>query len=501
MAQATINDLSLKQRAVLELRLKAQPRETTPARIPSRPRDTNAFPLSFAQQRLWFLDQFEPDSPLYNIATAVRMEGRLDVAALERTLSEIVRRHEVLRTTFAISEGEPVQVIGPAKPLQLPITDLSALEPEAREVEARRLVQQEAQTPFALASGPLLRAALLRLSTEEHIVLLTMHHIVSDGWSMGVLVQEVVTLYRAYVQGEETPLPELRIQYADYAAWQREWLQGAVLDQQLTYWRDQLRGAPEVLALPSDYARGAVARYRGAVEALYVPAELTAALKELSRREGATLFMTLLAGFQTLLYRYTGQTDLVVGTPIANRTRGETEALIGFFVNTLALRSRLNGAAGFRELLRQVRETTLAGYQHQDVPFERIVEELQPELSLSLTPLFQVMLALQNADVPELDLPGLRVSPVTQKALTAKFDLLLVVVEGNESMSLHAEYSTDLFSAATIQRLLRHLLTLLQSIVADPATALDEIQFLTEEESLLVAEDTHIDELDHTFAF
>ncbi len=456
-------------------------------------------PLSFAQQRLWFLDQFEPGSALYNLPSAVRLQGPLDVEALERTLTEIVRRHEALRTTFAISDGEPVQVIGVATSVSLAVTDLS--EHEDREVEALRYVRNEAQTPFDLAAGPLLRASLLRLSAEDHIVMLTMHHIVSDGWSMGVLVQEVVTLYRAYTQGEESSLPELKIQYADYAAWQRAWLQGEVLEQQLQYWREQLGGAPEVLELPSDYERGVTPRYKGAVEAVLVPAELTTAVKELSRREGATLFMTLLASFKTLLYRYTGQDDLVVGTGIANRTRGETERLIGFFVNTLALRSRLNGQMAFTELLQQVRATTLGGYQHQEVPFERIVEELQPERSLSHTPLFQVMFVLQNAEASELSLPGLSVSLIPQPAVTSKFDLMLVVAEGGGTMAIHAEYSTELFRAESIRKLLGHLQTLMQSIVDEPHAALNEMQFLTEEENSLVTETTDIEELTHDFAF
>ncbi|HEU4593896.1 MAG TPA: condensation domain-containing protein, partial [Pyrinomonadaceae bacterium] len=342
-----------------------------------------AAPLSFAQQRLWFLDQLEPGSVAYNMPTALRLTGRLDVPTMERTFGEIVRRHEVLRTRFVEVDDSPVQVITPASEVSLPLTDLGHLAEGEREAEAQRLTQEEARRPFDLAAGPLLRAALLRLSEEEHILLVTMHHIVSDGWSMGVLVREMTTLYSAFTSGEESPLEELSIQYADYAAWQRQYLSGEVLDAQLSYWRTQLGGAPALLELPTDRPRPPAQTYRGARHSFTIPAELTSHLTALSQEEGCTLFMTLLAGWQALLSRYSNQEEVVVGTPIANRTRVETEGLIGFFVNTLALRTDLSGEPSFRELLGRVREVTLGAYAHQEVPFERLVEELQPERSLS----------------------------------------------------------------------------------------------------------------------
>ncbi|HEU4595289.1 MAG TPA: amino acid adenylation domain-containing protein, partial [Pyrinomonadaceae bacterium] len=317
-----------------------------------------ATPLSFAQQRLWFLDKLEPGSAAYNMPTALRLTGRLDAAALGRTLGEVVRRHEVLRTTFVEVDGSPVQVIAPASEVSLPVTDLSALDAGEREAEAQRLTQQEARRPFDLAAGPLLRAALLRLSEQEHVLLVTMHHIVSDGWSTGIFIREMSALYAAFTSGEESPLEELPVQYADYAAWQRQYLSGEVLDAQLSYWRGQLGGAPALLELPTDRPRPPAQSYRGATHSFILPGELTSALRELSQREGCTLFMTLLAGWQALLSRYSNQQDVVVGTPIANRTRVETEGLIGFFVNTLALRTDLSGDPTFRELLARVREVT-----------------------------------------------------------------------------------------------------------------------------------------------
>ena len=365
-------------------------------------------PLSFAQQRLWFLDQLEPGSSFYNIPAAVRLHGVLNVAALERTLSEVVRRHEVLRTHFMAVDGEPVQVIEAAAPLQLEVLDLSALEEEAREAEVLRLAQLEASRPFDLWRGPLLRVGLLRLGKEEHVALVTMHHIVSDGWSMGVFINEVATLYAAYVRGEESPLEELPIQYADFAHWQRGWLQGEVLAAQLDYWRAELADAPTVIDLPIDKPRPPVQTYRGAYQPLQLSAALSAQLRDLSRRHGATLFMTLLAAFDLLLCRYAGQEQVLVGTPIANRNRSEIEGLIGFFVNTLVLRGDVRGNPSFSELLRRVRETALSAYAHQDLPFEKLVEELQPERDMSRSPLFQVMFVLQNAPAEALDC---RVSP------------------------------------------------------------------------------------------
>ncbi|HWS86509.1 MAG TPA: amino acid adenylation domain-containing protein [Pyrinomonadaceae bacterium] len=447
-------------------------------------------PLSFAQQRLWFLNQLEPGNPFYNIPSAARLEGRLDVAALEQTLTEIVRRHEALRTTFASEGGEPVQLINPAEPLTLPVTDLSALPEVEREAEARRLVQEEALRPFDLAASPLLRASLLRLAEEEHIALFTMHHIVSDGWSMGVLIREVASLYEAYTAGQESPLEELSIQYADYAYWQRAWLQGDALERQLDYWREELADAPALLQLPTDRPRPAVQTFNGANQPFILSPQLSEALKELSRREGATLYMTLMAAFQALLHRYTGQGDILVGSPIANRNRGETEALIGFFVNTLVLRGRVVPGESFRGLLRQVRERTLGAYAHQDVPFEKLVEELRPERSLSHSPLFQVMMVWQNTPREEPGLGGLRLSPVGGESATAKFDLHLAMSEGaGGEVRGVLEYNTDLFDAETVGRMVSHFERLLAAVAADPEQAVGELPLLSHEErSLLLAE-------------
>ncbi|RMF30995.1 MAG: non-ribosomal peptide synthetase, partial [Chloroflexi bacterium] len=395
------------------------------------PRDGD-LPLSFAQQRLWFLDQLEPGNLLYNLPLAVRLSGRLDVEALERSLSEIVRRHEVLRTTFASVGGKPRQVIAPPKPLPLPLVDLTGLPEARREAEVQRLAQEEARRPFDLAHGPLLRVQLLKLDDEEHVVLVTMHHIVSDGWSMGVFVREIAALYAAFAAGEPSPLPELPIQYADFAAWQRKWLQGETLEKQLAYWKEQLSGSPPVLELPTDRPRPSVQTSRGASFAFALPQDLSQAIQALSQEEGVTLFMTLLAAFQTLLYRYTGQEDICVGTPIANRNRPEIEGLIGFFVNTLVLRTDLSGNPRFTELLKRVREVALGAYAHQDLPFEMLVEALQPQRDMSHSPLFQVMFVLQNVPLEALELPDLTLRPVDVDRGTATFDLTLSMAEGPE---------------------------------------------------------------------
>ncbi len=427
-------------------------------------RETAELPLSFAQQRLWFLQQLDGESAAYNMPVRVKLRGSLDVGALRRTLSEVMRRHEVLRTRFEVVEGEARQVIAAAVELELPVTDLSSM-PNA-EAEAERIEKAEAKQPFDLSVDLMVRTQLLRLSAEEHVLLLTMHHIVSDGWSMGVLVREVAALYEAYRKGEESPLAELAVQYGDYAVWQREWLQTEVLAGQLGYWREQLAGAPSLLELPTDGPRPAVQSFRGAAARHRLSSELHSGLQQFSRKQQATLFMTLLAGWQTLLYRYSGQTEIVVGTPIANRTRVETEELIGFFVNMLPLRAHLEPEQTFAELLAQVRERTLGAYQHQDVPFERLVEELGVGRSLSHAPVFQVMLALQNAPRPELQLSGLQLQAEGIEAETARYDLTLEAEEDEGGLSLRLEYNADLFTAATAARLLNHFEQLLKEVVA-----------------------------------
>ena len=443
---------------------------------------SNTFPLSFAQQRLWFLDQLEPGSPFYNIPQAIRMSGAFNLQALHKSLEAIVARHESLRTTFKMADGSAVQVVAPTLNVALPMTDLSELPEVEREAEARRLATEEAQQPFDLARGPLIRASLLRLQAEEYVLLLNMHHIISDGWSMGVFVRELTALYEAFSQSQPSPLPELPIQYADFAVWQREWLADGVLERQLSYWKEQLTGAPAVLELPTDRPRPAVQSYRGAHRSIALSRESTEKLKELSQREGATLFMTLLAAFQVLLMRYTSQEDIVVGSPIAGRTRAETENLIGFFINTLVLRADLSGDPTFRELLGRVREVTFGAYEHQDVPFEKLVEELQPERSLSRNPLFQVMFSLLNTPQRNLELSGLTMRPLTADSGTTQFDVALTIIEGEKGLWGSLGYSMDLFDAATVTRMVGHFQTLLEGIAADPDQRLSALPILTEAE-------------------
>jgi amino acid adenylation domain-containing protein/non-ribosomal peptide synthase protein (TIGR01720 family) len=452
------------------------------------PRDGD-LPLSFAQQRLWFLDHLEPGSPLYSIPAAVRMTGRLDLAAFERSIHEIVRRHEALRTTFVTVDGQARQVIAPELRLSIPVRDLAGLLAEEREAEARRLAAEEARRPFDLAQGPLMRVSLLRLSEEEHVALVTMHHIISDGWSVGVLIHEVAHLYNAFAQGLPSPLPELPIQYADFARWQRAWLTSEVVQPQLDYWREQLGAGSSVLELPTDRSRPAMQSYRGDCRSFTLPVELSTAIRALCRQEGATLFMVLLAAFQTLLHRYSGQGDIRVGTPIANRNRAEIENLIGFFVNTLVLRADLSGNPTFRELLRQVRETALGAYAHQDVPFEMVVDALEPERDLSYSPLFQVMFALQEVPLRALELAGLTISPVDVHSGTAKFDMSLFVDEHGDELRGVLEYNSDLFEAATIERMLNHFTVLLQGIVADPGRSVSDLPLLTPVERRVILED------------
>ncbi|MGB7921864.1 MAG: amino acid adenylation domain-containing protein, partial [Pyrinomonadaceae bacterium] len=428
--------------------------------------------LSFAQQRLWFLDQLDPGSIAYNCPGAVRLIGPLNVEALKRSISEIIRRHEVLRATFEAVNGEPRQVVWTAQHLKLPLVDLSHLAVDEREAEARRLTMEEAQRPFDLSCGPLLRVSLLRLDEEDHELLVMMHHIVSDGWSLGLFIRETAALYEAFSQGQPSPLPELAIQYADYAAWQKDWLRGERLEGQLAYWKEHLAGAPPAFALPTDKKRTAEQSFRGAHETLMLGEHLSEQVKELSRKQGATLFMTLLAAFQTLLYRYTGQHDMVLGTVIANRNRVEIEDLIGFFVNTLVLRTELSGDPTFRELLGRVRDVTLGAYAHQDLPFEKLVSELQLQRGADGSPVIPVGIALQNMPLEPLALSGLLIEPVEIDITTSKTDLAMILTDTPEGLQAEVEFSTDLFETATVRRLLENYQSLLEQIVADPALRL-----------------------------
>ncbi|HEY7768547.1 amino acid adenylation domain-containing protein [Longimicrobium sp.] len=445
-------------------------------------------PLSFAQERLWFIDQMEPGSALYNIPVARCLRGALDAAALERALGEIIRRHETLRTVFRVMDGSPVQVIAPFGGFSLPIEDLSGLGEADREAAVRRRAGEEAVRPFDLAAGPLFRGALLRLDSEDHVLLLSMHHIVSDGWSMGVLYRELSSLYAAYLEGGESPLPELAVQYADYSVWQREQLRGEVLDGQLSYWRERLADAPALLELPTDHPRPPVQTHRGATVPVELSPELLEGLQALGRSEGATLYMTLLGAFQVLLGKYAGSEDVVVGSPIAGRTRGEVEELIGFFVNTLVLRTDLGGDPSFREVLRRVREATLEAYENQEVPFEKLVAELQPERRLSHSPLFQVLFTLQNAGGQGDALPGLTVSGVGAELASAKFDLSLTLAATSQGLRGELNYSTDLFERGRMHRMLGHLARVLEQVASDADVRLSRLQLLDKAERTLVLE-------------
>jgi amino acid adenylation domain-containing protein len=441
--------------------------------------DTFVFPTSFAQRRLWFVHQLEPDSPSYNVTTALWLSGDLDVPALERSLATLVARHETLRTTFRLAEGEPVQAVAPELRLELPVADRSAVPVPDREAEVQRLIQEEARRPFELERGPLLRARLIRLAPDEHALILIVHHIVFDGWSAGVLSRELSECYRAFSTGEAPRLPELPVQYADYAVWQREWLTGEPFERQLAYWRTQLAGAPAVLELPTDFPRPRVQSSRGATEKRLLSRGLLEKLTALSQQEGATLFMTLLAGFQLLLSRYTGQEDIVVGSPIANRTRSELEHLIGFFVNSLALRTDVSGDPSFRELLRRVRGVAIGAYAHQDIPFEGLVGELRPERVGDRNPFFQVMFVLQNAPRTKLTLPGIRLRSLPRRTGTSKFDITLHMHQLSQGLTASLEYNTDLFEPGTITRMLSHLERLFEEVVADPDRRLSAISLLT----------------------
>jgi amino acid adenylation domain-containing protein len=448
----------------------------------SRRWNSDTSPLSFAQERLWFLEQLEPGSAVYNVCRAVRLHGPLKIAALEQSLREILRRHDILRTAFPAVNGQPLQVAAQALEVTIRQDELRHLSSTQREVEAERLLVEELQRPFDLSRGLLLRAMLLQLDDREHILLLTTHHIVSDAWSLGILFREFAILYDAYSGGKTSPLPELPVQYADYAVWQREWLQGEVLESQLSYWKQHLGIDLPVLRLPTDRPRLPFQSFRGKRRQIALPESLTTALNELSQREGVTLFMTLLAAFQSLLYRYTGQEDIVVGSPIANRTRTEVEELIGCFVNTLALRTDLSGKPTFRELLLRVRDVCFGAYAHQDLPFEKLVEELQPDRDLSRNPLFQVMFILQNAPRPLPNLSGISFARVDIDSKTSKFDLTLSLRERDGKLIGFLEYSTDLFDGSTIERMIGHLQTLLEGIVAAPDRPISTLPLLTEAE-------------------
>jgi amino acid adenylation domain-containing protein len=435
-----------------------------------------AVPLSYAQQRLWFLDQLEPESTAYLVPRALRLLGELNVNALDQSLQALISRHENLRTTFALREGQPVQIIHPAGHFSLPVIDLQRLPQEQREEVIRSLIVQEAQRPCNLAQGPLLRIFLLRSGAQEHVVLLTLHHIITDKWSIDILVRELTTLYHACISGQPSPLTPLPIQYADYAIWQRQWLQGEALEQLLRYWREQLHAPLPVLKLPTDYERSSLQTSQGATKLFQLPAPLADDLKVIGQREGATLFMVLLAAFNVLLHYLSGQDDLVVGTDIANRNRVEVEGLIGFFVNQLALRTNLAHDPSFLEILHQVRDVSLKAYAYQDLPFDLLVSALNPERDPSRTPLFQVAFVLQNTPVQNFTLSDISVEQINVERETAKSDLLLGFSEHEHELFGWLEYRTDLFKAETVERFLQQFALIVASVVKQPDLRLAELQ-------------------------
>ena len=480
-------NLSPAKRGILELQLernraRAGLLEAVPRRSAGDP-----VPASYAQQRLWFLNQLETDSAFYNVPIARRLRGRLDIDALRRAIEKLTMRHEALRTNFADRDGKPIQVISETPRFAFNIVDLRHLKDSAIENEVARLTRAEADLPFDLSADPLLRVKLLLQGEEDFVLMITMHHIVSDGWSMEVLVRELAALYEEFTIGTPAQLPELPIQYADYSVWQREWLESETMENQLSYWRRQLHGIPSLLELPRDRPRPPVQSYRGNLLTLVVPSALAQQLNEFSRKEAVTLFTTLLAAFQTLLWRYTGQSDIVVGTPVANRNRPDIEGLIGFFVNTLVIRSKLSANLTFREFLGHVREVVLNALANQDLPFEKLVDDLQPERRLSLTPLFQVNFTLQKQR-PPFAFNGIEVERLPSERTTSKFDLLLTALERPEHLALTVEYNTELFDDSRMDRMLSHYQRLLESIVADPEVRISQLPILTdrEREQLLV---------------
>jgi acyl carrier protein len=445
------------------------------------PRD-GELPISFAQKRLWILEQLDPGKPTYNIPIALRLDGELDLAAAERAMTEVVRRQEGLRACFREVDHRPVQVIREPFPFELPVVDLRSLPPPARDAESERLALREARRVFDLERGPLLRGCLLHLAGDRRVVLLTIHHVISDAWSMAVLVQEFAAIYGAFVEGRPSPLPEPPIQYVDFAEWQRRWLSGEVLERQLEFWRRQLRPPLSTLELPADRQPPAEPTARGRDHLFRLGPEIAGPLAELSQQQGTTLFMAMLAAFTTLLYRLTGETDVIVGTDVANRNWEETEGLIGFFVNLLVLRTDLSGSPTFRQLLDRVRATALESYAHQDLPFDQLVSELRLERGSGTTPLVDVLFVFQNAPVAPLELPGLRLRPLEIDYRVSRFNLGLFMDEADGELSGRFTYRTDLFSPAAIERLAGRLRALLAGLVADPDRPIDELDLRSEEE-------------------
>src|SRR3954468_11546585 len=481
-----IAELPLEKRALLFQQLQKQREKETaaePQRIPRQARDRETYPLSFAQQRLWFLNNFEPESPEYNIPQAFRIEGDLDPEVMQRALREVARRHEALRTTFRSIEGEPAQVIAQVVDMEVPFTDARTRvsDPADAWAEALRLAAADAREPFDLTLGPLMRARLYRTGEREHLLYYNVHHIAYDGWSIGVFARELAAIYDAFAAGLPSPLPPLPVQYLDFALWQRQWLSGETLETQLAYWRRQLASVPP-LELPTDRPRPAVRTHNGAAVPLVLDEALQRDLRTFAQREESTLFIVLMAAFKALLHHWTTQEDVSVGTLIANRRLPEVEAMIGFFANSLVLRSDLSGDPSFRELLRREREVSLDAYAHQDVPFEKLVEELNPPRDMARTPLFQVMLILMNAPGEAMDLPGLKLQPVAIDSRTSKTELTLYFTDTPAGIDGFLEYNTDLFERGTMERLLDHYRRVLAAVIEQPGLHLSELPLLSTEE-------------------
>ncbi|MFL9458751.1 condensation domain-containing protein [Tolypothrix bouteillei VB521301_2] len=478
-----LENLSPEKRELVLQKLKKQQssqndRNPTPPLTVSR---EQPLPLSFAQQRLWFLNQLEGENCVYNVPFFWKLNGCLNITALEQAIQEIVQRHEILRTTFSILNGTPIQVIHPHPHLTIQILDWRQLTQTDRSSKAQQLATEELQKPFDLSHPPLLRVKLLQLSDRSYLLLIVIHHIVCDGWSMGIFHRELFALYTAFCIGELSPLPKLSLQYADFAHWQRQWLQGEVLQTQLNYWQKQLAAVPPLLELPTDRPRPSVQTFRGRSEFLELHRDLTQKLKRLSQESGTTLFITLLAAFALLLSRYSRQEDIVIGSAIANRNHKEIEPLIGFFVNTLALRTNLQGNPTFLELLNRVKQVTLDACDHQDLPFEKLVDELGLERSLSQHPLFQVAFSLQNETEQTLD-SDLNVTRFVWENTTTLLDLLVTFRETPQGLRGEWEYATDLFEAKTIQKMARHFEVLLGGIVENPNQPIHSLPLLTKDE-------------------
>ena len=484
----TRHDLGAARRELLETLLEEEGIDLQSA-VKICPRQCfDNLPLSFAQERLWFLDQLEPGNPVYNICRAYRLTGPLDLNVLTLSLNEVVRRHEVLRTTFPAVDGRPIQLVAGALTLIVKVIELQELTWTDREAELLRIAIEEGQQSFDLALGPLLRVAWLRISEEDHLLVFTVHQIICDGWSAGIFFRELEKIYETFSNGQSLTLPPLPIQYADFVLFQRQWVNGEVLESLLSYWKNQLGGVVPMLELPTDRSRPSVQTFRGARQTIELSTSITASLKELSRQEGTTLFVILMAAFNTLLHRYTTQEDIIVGFPIANRNYAEIQNAIGFFVNTLPLRADLSGNPTFREVLLRVRTVCIAAHAHQDLPFEKLVEELHQERDLSHNPLFQVMFVFQNVLDPVLKFRGVKSAPVGINTGTSKFDLTLSLGEREQTLVGFFEYSTDLFERSTIERMIGHFQTLLEGIIADPDQPISTLPLLTgaERHQLLV---------------